>query len=229
MNIIANLALQTGVFAPSNSTPFPGVYEIDYIRYYKQFQCVGPLNLTNINILNLSNQIYNVVMRESINAFGNFIIPNGRQLDFVAKDQINITTEFSAEQGSDFIARIDETICPNVLRSNPYSASNLLDSVFLISRNDKSELIIYTGSDVDLFTLFPNPNKGLFYIEFNQDNQSDYEIYLFDEFGRYLLAVEPTKERKIEINLLEKAKGNYLLAVFNKIDNTIVVKKIIYQ
>jgi beta-glucanase (GH16 family) len=35
MNIIVNLALQTGTYAPDNSTPFPSSLEIDYIRYYK--------------------------------------------------------------------------------------------------------------------------------------------------------------------------------------------------
>ncbi|MCC6691316.1 MAG: glycoside hydrolase family 16 protein [Bacteroidia bacterium] len=35
VNIIANVALQMGTYAPDNSTPFPSEMDIDYVRYYK--------------------------------------------------------------------------------------------------------------------------------------------------------------------------------------------------
>jgi hypothetical protein len=35
MNIIASLSIQNGSWTPDPSTPFPGSFEIDYIRYYK--------------------------------------------------------------------------------------------------------------------------------------------------------------------------------------------------
>jgi len=36
LNIIANLAIQAGTYAPDTNTPFPASFEIDYIRYYAQ-------------------------------------------------------------------------------------------------------------------------------------------------------------------------------------------------
>lgn len=41
MNIIANLAIQTGSFAPDSNTLFPDSLQIDYIRYYQQLAGTG--------------------------------------------------------------------------------------------------------------------------------------------------------------------------------------------
>lgn len=41
VNIITNLAIQTGTFAPDTTTPFPASFDIDYIRFYEQLPVTG--------------------------------------------------------------------------------------------------------------------------------------------------------------------------------------------
>ncbi len=41
MNIIMNLAIQTGMYAPDTSTSFPAMMDIDYIRFYAQVPSTG--------------------------------------------------------------------------------------------------------------------------------------------------------------------------------------------
>ncbi|MCX6271117.1 MAG: family 16 glycosylhydrolase [Bacteroidetes bacterium] len=83
VNIIMNLAIQTGTYAPDTNTPFPGSLEIDYIRYYKQLPFTGMETLTDttlpsdepfkINTFpNPNSSILTIEFKE--NLFGNYKI-----------------------------------------------------------------------------------------------------------------------------------------------------------
>ncbi|MEI6577343.1 MAG: family 16 glycosylhydrolase [Bacteroidota bacterium] len=58
MNIITNLAIQTGAFAPDSTTVFPNSLDIDYIRYYKQDLDTGTGTGIALANKNLNLKIY---------------------------------------------------------------------------------------------------------------------------------------------------------------------------
>lgn len=229
MNIITNLALQTGTYAPDNNTPFPSSLEIDYIRYYKQIPCSGTLNYTEITQLNLSNEVYNLVIGTTITVGGNFTVQNGQQLELVARDEIVLLPGFSAEAGSNFVARIDPNICAGVMKmANPSSDSTSKDPTFSFSNTDSSKAVIVTQDNKNL-KIYPNPNTGLLSVEFDQIAFQNCELYLIDGQGEVIYSLKSIKENKIEINMTEFSKGNYSLTVLDTKNKNAFVNKIILQ
>jgi beta-glucanase (GH16 family) len=118
MEIITNLALQTGTYQPDISTPFPSSLEIDYIRHYKKINCSNNLNITNYSQLNLSSNQYNIVVGANVTIGGNVIIPNAMQLDIVSQEKIRLLPGFKAGNGSNIVARIDANICSGLNEFN---------------------------------------------------------------------------------------------------------------
>lgn len=230
MNIITNLALQTGTFAPDNNTPFPNSLEIDYIRYYKQIPCAGAVTATDITQLNLSNTVYNLVIGTTITVGGNVTVQNGQQLELVARDEIVLLPGFSAEAGSNFVARIDPTICAGVMKmANPSSDSTSKDSTSSFSElNNSNALVTQTDKNFKIKT-YPNPNNGILSVEFEQNVLQNYELYLIDGQGKVIYSLKSIQESKIEINMTGFSKGNYVLTVLDTKNRNAFVNKIIFQ
>lgn len=102
MNIIMNLAIESGSKAPDANTIFPNTYEIDYVRFYVKSQkppCDGCLdNLTYEN----TNQLPTVTRAENyIQAGNNVTVQNGQKVKFKAPT-INLLPGFTVENGGDF-------------------------------------------------------------------------------------------------------------------------------
>lgn len=227
MNIIANVAIQTGTFAPDNSTTFPNSMEIDYIRYYSQVPCFGAQNFTGWSPL---SNIYHYIIGTTITVGGNFTVQNGQQLELVARDEIVLLPGFSAEAGSDFVARIDPTICAGVMKmGNTSSDSTSKDSTTAFTElNNQNTLITQPEKNFKIKT-YPNPNNGILSVEFEQDVLQNYELYLIDGQGKVIYTLKSIKESKIEINMAGFSKGNYALTVLDTKNKNAYVNKIIFQ
>lgn len=230
MNIITNLAIQTGTYAPDNNTPFPSSLEIDYIRYYKQIPCTGAINATDITQLNFSNDVYNLVIGTTITVGGNVTVQSGQQLELVARDVIELLPGFSAEAGSNFVARIDPTICAGVMKmGNPSPDSSSSDSTASLSHSTKSNPIITTTDKNFKIKTYPNPNNGILSIEFDGNSFENYELYLLDEQGKIIYQSKTIKESKIDINMSGFGKGVYVLNILDTKNKSAFVNKIIFN
>ncbi len=241
MNIIANLAIQTGNEKcgplglitidnnPDSDTPFPSSLEIEYIRYYKQVTC-GEVTATDVNQLNLSNDVYNLVTGITITVGGNVSVQSGQQLELVARDEIVLSAGLSAEFGSNFVARIDPTICAGERgMANPPSGSTSKDSTFSLTGLNSSKANITEGNNNFKIKTYPNPNNGILLVEFEQNVLQNYELYLINAEGKVIYSLKSIKEYKIEINLTGFGKGNYVITVLDTKNKNAFVNKIIYN
>lgn len=230
MNIIANLALQTGTFQPDANTPFPSSLEIDYIRYSQKKGCTGTINATDITQLNLSNEIYNLVIGTNITVGGNFTVQSGQQLELVARDEIILGPGFSAEARSNFVARIDPSICAGVMKIGNISSDSTShnDTLSYSSSSSTNPIINQSGEDFKIKT-YPNPNNGILSIEFEKANPENFELYLIDEQGKVVFSLKSIHESKIEINMTGYRKGNYILNILDTKNKNVFVNKIIYN
>lgn len=227
MNIIANVAIQTGNYAPDNSTIFPNSMEIDYIKYYCKLPCVGELNLTEYYTL---NSIYNFTIGTTITVGENFVVQNGQQLELVARDEIFLLPEFSSEVGSDFIARIEPNICYGIKNKGITSSdSTYEDSTPILTILNKPNTF-NNISEINLkIKTYPNPNDGILSIEFEKDFEPNYELYLIDVQGKVVYILKSINDRIIEINMNGFSKGNYDLTIFDSKNKNMYVGKIILQ
>ncbi len=230
MNIIVNLALQTGTFQPDANTPFPSVLEIDYIRYSQKMGCTGAINVTDITQLNLSNEIYNIVVGTTITVGGNFTVQTGQQLELVARDEIILGPGFSAEAGSNFVARIDPSICPGVMKMGNISSDSAShnDTLSNSSSSNKNSIIIQSEKDFKIKT-YPNPNNGILSIELEKASPENFELYLIDGQGKVVFSLKSIHKSKIEINMTDYGKGNYILNILDTKNKNAFVNKIIYN
>lgn len=231
LNIIANLALQTGIFEPDANTPFPRSLEIDYIRYSQKKGCAGVVNATNITQLNLSNVIYNHIIGTIITVGSNFTVQSGQQLEFAARDEIILGPGFSAKAGSNFVARIDPTICDGGLKfgaslSNGSSSSDTLEySHSPISSTNSTINCIAKNIKINIY---PNPSNGILFIDFQNESSENYEIYLVSAQGKLVYEIKSILESKFYINMNDFRKGNYFIKILNKTSKNAIVYKIIH-
>ena len=230
MNIITNLAIQTGTYAPDNNTPFPSSLEIDYIRYYKQIPCAGEVTAMDITQLNLSNIIYNLIIGTTITIGGNVTIQSGQQLELVARDEIDLLPGFTAETGSNFVAHIDPTICAGGMKmSNNAPDSPLTNSTASLSHTIKTNSVVSTTNKNFKIKIYPNPNNGILSIEFEENSFENYELNLLDEQGKIIYQSKTIKESKIVINMNGFGKGIYVLNILDTKNKNAFVNKIIFN
>lgn len=231
MNIIANLAIQSGSNSPDENTTFPSALEIDYIRYYKQIPCNVSLDITDISSLNLNPEVYNVIIGTSINLNENFTVQNGQQLEVIAQNQIILGPGFTAEAGSNFIARIDDGICDgiNKIVDTLNNVNTTTHKILLLNETDSSSLnILYSAKKTDCnVKVFPNPTKNKIKVEIIPFSINKYKIYLTDMQGNILYFQPSIKNYNFEIDMSNYSHGTYLLNVIDTNDKKVYSHKII--
>lgn len=176
MNIITSMAVQNNNGnEPDNSTPFPSFFEIDEISYYKQIPCPTSYYIpsgtgTIINNLSFHDAFirfgeYNLLMGSTILVDGDFIIKGWvnnlyhEQWETQAIEEITLTGDFVAEDGSDYVAKIISDPCS----SNRLSSENINlinnTSVFPIGKflmNISQDSVSQLDWNED-FIIYPNP------------------------------------------------------------------------
>lgn len=78
----------------------------------------------------------------------------------------------------------------------------------------------------NLFSIFPNPNSGVFTIKLNYDNFENSTLEIFDILGKKLFTQTLTNEQTI-INTNNIAKGIYIIKL--NIDNQTITSKIVVE
>lgn len=225
MNIIVNVAIQKGPYAPDNGTIFPNSMEIDYIKYYKREPILNEVNLSSWLPV---NNLYNYIIGSNVIIGGNFTIQNNQQLKISAKNQIKLLPGFEAKKGCFFIANINPTLAYQAIKENNKnnvgSKKMLSNSALEVKYNTKTQL----NEEVNI-KVYPNPNHNDLVVDFKNVEIGVYEIYLMDENGKIVYKTNPINENKIEINMKNFSKGNYVLTILDKEKKKAYIHQIIHQ
>lgn len=105
MQLVLNLAIQNGSNGPNSNTIFPGIFEIDYVKFYSKpspscVDCISELNFEQTSNLPLVNMTSNL-----ITASNDVVVNDNSSVTFKSKN-IELKTGFKALRGSDFLASI---------------------------------------------------------------------------------------------------------------------------
>ncbi len=203
MNIFANLAIQyNNNNEPDDPNSFPKDFEIDYIRFYKQSDCLGRFNFNNVNQLSNISQYPNFYKGSKLTFGNNFIFPSNQIADFVARDEIKITDNTVISAGSNVDFKIDGTLCNDVLKISQqtpkfkYMVVETNDSIMkdeVISPYfDKNELKINSIKNLSIYniSIIDFLGKTIFYK--NNIQRSDGNTFKIDNLakGIYILKLK---------------------------------------
>ena len=76
------------------------------------------------------------------------------------------------------------------------------------------------------FTIYPNPNYGIFNIEFLEKDLSEFSLEVLNAMGNTVYYEQKTLKNKIQINLKSQSKGIYFVKV--KANGNFFTKKMVY-
>lgn len=206
MSIIVNLAIQAGDNAPDNDTPFPSSLMVDYIRYYQRMPCNGSVVITNQSDLNLSNELWNVIVGSSVYLAGNLTVEAGEQLEVIGQSEIVIGSGFHAEEGSEFHAHIDPAFCSGLNKLDNGES----DDEFLPPSPVANE--IEFSDTLNEIRVFPNPTSNTVTVDITSDDT--YEIFVVDKIGKVVLN-RLVRRGNSSIDLSTQSNGSYLLLIIN--------------
>jgi len=236
LNIIANLAIQSGSDSPDDATTFPSALEIDYIKYYKKAPCNVAITANSNSQLNLGNNNFNVIFGNSINLSGNIDIQAEQQIELVAQNEIVIDSEFLASEGSDFLARIDPNICDE---SSSISMGELADASYRVSasayelseESDSMKLSdnIWEDKFYSNIRVYPNPTKDILNIEVQFDLSNDYTFILTDQRGVVVYKSSKISSSTTEFDMSEFASGIYVLEIIDNETKMIYFNKVVKE
>lgn len=164
------------------------------------------------------------------------IIEGGANVSFVAGENIILHPGFSAKSGSLFKAFILQKDKPDSLNFNAQKAN--LPPLNSIIHDSTKNIAFINGDIVNLgfpklfdninknpISIFPNPNKGSFYIELlNIEGKSSKFYYLTDLFGNVIIPKSRIQGGRTLIDIYSYPQGLYLIYVFG--DNFNFIKKI---
>ena len=219
MSIILNLAIQCKEckdsngegFGPNENDVFPKSMLVDWVKFYVSSDCSDKI-INESSQVPQSTQDYNFIVGGNVIIDCNYLLPQDNQLVIVADNSITLNPGFSTELGSEFTARIDQTVC---------AGSNLSENP-----NISSEFINETKSAlVSEIIIFPNPTSELLNIEFNNLNSDDYNISIKNMDGVSVLNKIDCKNGLINVSRL--IKGTYLIEFHDIKKNNFTFKKFI--
>lgn len=239
-HIIANLAIQSGSNSPDENTPFPSSFEIDYIRYYKKVPC-DIIIANSTNDLNMNDDVFNVVIGTSITLGGNVPIQNGQQLELIARDRITLNPGFTADNGSDFIARIDPSVCSGSFKmaraSDEGVADNETSSIPAPSLNTKKEptakdqlvdKVNPSEFDSDV-KVYPNPTNDILHLEIRSSAIEEYTVVLSDMKGRVLFDRKNMNDNAFDLDMTHYPSGVYVLQIVDVASKKSYFNKVIKE
>ncbi len=228
MQIVVDFAIQPDENSPDADTPFPSSLDIDYIRYFKQIDCVSDLYVTTNEQLNLSNEVYNVIVGNNVTLSANLNVAANQQLAIIASNTITIEDETIFEDGSEVTTEIKPNICSLHGLANPGNNTNHSIDEFVESQ-DKNRSNSNTSNSkrlsqidsVDVnskniengnLSIKPNPSKGVFSVNKRQNNLT--KIVVFNLLGEKIYETELIYD-ETKIDLTAHGDGMYFVECFD--------------
>ncbi|WP_395045425.1 tyrosinase family protein [Flavobacterium sp.] len=189
----------------ANDTSVPYLY-----RYTAATTTGGSIVTGEIYIGDIKYDAANNVIADNK---GGFEVNSGVVCNFRAGNAIIFSPGFVAKSGSDMSAKII---------SLPNSARSFNNDIPI--KNFEEELVEIKDLRVKLI-IFPNPSTGKFY--FKSDYNSNGNIIINDLFENTVLKMNFEDIRNLEIDILDKPKGIYIVKIF--FNDEIFTSKIIKE
>jgi beta-glucanase (GH16 family) len=222
MNIFANFALQRGNSNdPNASSPFPSAFEIDYIRFYKQSDCLSQYHFSTPSQLNTVS-IYPNFYKGSRLSFGNnFTFPSTQVADFAARDEIVISNDVIASAGSDLTFRIDNTLCTDVLKlgeADPHTIA-LIDIDTATYQNLEA-----------LTDIKAHFSEGALQLDIKSALVNTYQISVIDAMGKTVFyRADVDKKYGNRFPIANLAKGMYMVRLSDSQSGYQYKQKLLYE
>ncbi len=147
----------------------------------------------------------------------NVIINSPSNVEFKAGNEITISSDFLAANGSGFYAHIDPSLDCTPVGGRFRNPSN--------NNNDISQASIFNRYDDVKFEVFPNPNNGIFNVVFSDNNIKS--IIVYSLIGDKVFEKTACSDKQINIDISQFKTGLYLVKVIE--GNTVTTKKILHQ
>lgn len=224
MNIITNLALQaTSIDLPDESTPFPGSLEVDYIRYYKQLGCSVDLSFNSNSELNLSSDVYNVIVGNNLTLGSDIHIGADQQLTLIGSNEIIIDQNTIIENGANFTTEIRPDLCSgyHLMLNNDTEKYDESKTDFNTVLNTEELPDIKSSKNIQIK---PNPFDNKITIEAPNTNQF-YWIKINNLLGNRVF--ESTIKSTSEFDLSFLQAGVYLISLYDSDHNILKNDKLV--
>ncbi|MCA1764209.1 MAG: family 16 glycosylhydrolase [Flavobacteriales bacterium] len=195
MSIIFNTAIQSGSNAPNTATPFPSKMEVDWVRYYQRHPC-DDVEITEPTQYVLDDEVFNAVAGENILVNTDYTISPDQQLDMIASNSITLKPGFHSQNGSSFVAKIDEYTCEKSSYASQINHPKQSIPQSLLSESQSSKSL-----ETENIQISPNPNSGVFYVDFNDEEPRKYLIKVMDLNGRLVQFGKIWDSARLMINL----------------------------
>ena len=218
MQLVLNMAIETGSNAPNASTVFPATYEIDYVRYW------GKVPICDNDVVKFTT--FSGVHKGNVAVlFYNAKVITATSATVIARNEIIILPDFHVEEGASFYAIIDPLVCNSNARIIDTTINEHNRDVFQDNLKMKEELLS-TDNIVSQIKIYPNPTTGIFTIELENLINNSLLVEVYDIMGKKVVN-KTVLENKMVINIANFPKGIYLVRVIN--NNKTFTQKIVYQ
>jgi type IX secretion system substrate protein len=203
---------------------------------YHQVQSGQTFTLNKID-LNLNSTVENQTVNSgnspatfqawrTLTVTTNNTVQSGGTADFKALDEVNVESEFHAENGSE-VHIYNETVlldCGDI--SGFRMIHNPSSPPYVSSENKSMELIFRIKNLPESVSVFPNPNVGIFTLNYTGNSDDVKQINVYDIIGNIIISGNFTGNEN-ELNLTAQPKGIYFLEVKSK--TNVFNQKIIIQ
>jgi len=208
-HVLFNTAIQNGDNnEPDINTPFPSNFQIDYFRFWKRSDCSGDLFAQIVDDLNLSQESYNIIIKENISIGSGVTLAIDQQVDLKASNSILI------EPGAQLLGVFEAWIAP----CNQYKNTNVnidTPSVTLIKDENVNLLskIDEDGNDIEnnYIDLSPNPFNNNLQIKNSKNEKFQYSI--INSSGKIILKSSILDKGEYQVELNNYSNGVYLVKV----------------
>lgn len=226
MSIIFNLAIQHGVDAYGNATspdihtPFPSQLEVDWVRYYAKEPCEN-LNITDQNQFPLQENECNFLIGENEIINCEYSVLDNHHFQIKASNSISIKPGFFAESGSSFHASIESSICGSTEKNSIDKHGPIYTENKILQNNINKKF----GDEI---IVFPNPNSGIFTIDFGFLNIINYKVEVINLLGEEIACEKIVLDKTMQLKIPVISKGVYTILLTdlrngNRTSNNIII------
>jgi len=210
-NVLFNTAVQKGSNnEPDDNTTFPSKFEIDYFRYWKKTSCSGDLFAQVNDDLELSQECYNIIIKDNIIIGSDIILEINQQVDLKASNSILI------EQGAQLLGAFEAWIAPcNEYKNSANIASDSEKPLFeSISNRDieiNSNFTLENVEEDDFIALNPNPFTSSFQIE--NKLKEDFQYTITNSSGMTIFTSCVLGKGEYNVDLKNFSSGIYIVKI----------------
>ena len=152
---------------------------------------------------------------------GPFIVEDGAVVGCIAGQDIKLKDGFHAKNGSIFHAMIDTVYCPEIPDLQYYQSGNtrtesITNNSFINFNYEETQFVIY-----------PNPTKGMLYIDHKKQDSGSYQLVLLNIFGNEILNIKNISSANYTLDLSNFTAGMYFVRFIK--NNNITSQKIIVK